>query len=311
MTREELPIAETEAGERLDKLVARRLGISRAATKRLFDEGKVKSGRRTADKGELAVAGRTIVVEAPEVKDDAGAVPDPTVELSVLLERPDVVVVDKPAGLPCAPLRGGELGTLANGIVARFPETAGIGYHAREPGLVHRLDNDTSGVVVVARTKPAWDALVLATKRGQLDKRYLAVVHDEDMPEEGTVDTPLAPHPKDKRRVLACLHPRDIAREKPRPAETSYRVLHREKGLAVVLVKAPRALRHQVRAHLAVLECPIVGDVLYGAPARPGLSRHALHASGVTYGGSKDAPAFAVESPLPAELRALVPGYVA
>ncbi len=309
MSVEEVLITEGEAGERLDKLVARRLGLSRAMTRRLFDEGKVRSGRRAADKGEPSVAGRSLHVELPDASDAEGAVPDHELSLTILLERPDVVVIDKPAGIASAPLRGGEKGTVANAVVSRFPETAGVGYHPREPGLVHRLDNDTSGVLVVARSKPAWESLVLATKRGQLDKTYLAIVEDADMPDEGLVDTPLAPHPKDKRRVLACLHPRDIAREKPRPAETRYRVVHREGGLAVVLVTAPRALRHQVRAHLAVLECPIVGDVLYGAAPRAGLSRHALHAASVSHRGSKDVPAFAVTSPLPPELSALVPRY--
>ena len=225
--------------------------------------------------------------------------------LETLLVRDDVVVVDKPPRRPTAPLRPGELGTIANALVRRFPEVTGHGHNPREPGLVHRLDNDTSGVLLAARTRAAWDELVEAMKAGRLHKRYLALVEDDDMPDSGTVDVPLAPHPKDQRRVLACLHPRDVAREKPRPARSDYRVLARGEGVALVEVEAARALRHQVRAHLAVLRCPILADTLYGAKPREGLDRHALHASRVAYEGGPVVAPFDVSSPLPDDLVAV------
>lgn len=308
MAEKSFVIDEKDRGARLDKVVASTLGLGRAAVRRLFDDGKVRVDRRRAQKGDVVEPGHTVSVQLPDVSDDAPAVAheDPAHPLVVILETPSVVVVDKPAGQPTAPLRGGETGTLANALVARFPEMAGVGFHAREPGLVHRLDNDTSGVVVAARSRAAWDALVEGTRSGALDKLYLAVCEDREMPDSGTIEIPLAPHPKDRRRVLACLHPRDVERLSPRPASTTFRVVSRAAGACLVEVRAPRALRHQIRAHLAAIDCPIVGDTLYGAKEVAGLGRHALHAASVTWKGAAGVPAFTATSELPPELAALV-----
>ncbi|MCC6645333.1 MAG: RluA family pseudouridine synthase [Polyangiaceae bacterium] len=303
MSEQTIEITDADAGTRVDKLVARATGLGRAAVKRLFDEGRVRLGRRRLDKGASLAAGARVTVELGERLDEA-AQPDDS-PLTLLLLRDDVIVVDKPPRRPTAPLRAGELGTIANALVGRFPELASHGHNPREPGLVHRLDNDTSGVLVAARTRTAWDELVEAMREGRLHQRYLALVEDDELPDAGVVDVPLAPHPKDQRRVLACLHPRDVAREKPRAARTEYRVLARGAGVALVEAEAPRALRHQVRAHLAVLRCPILGDTLYGASAREGLDRHALHASRVAYDGGPAVAPFVVESPLPEDLASI------
>lgn len=307
MSEKQFEIGPEDAGGRLDKLVGRHTGLSRSEVKRLFEQRQVRVGRRLAAKGDVVQGGETVVVTLSEQAE--GAVPEPEAPLTVLLERADLVIVDKPAAQPTAPLRPGEHGTVANALVARYPEMAGIGFSPREPGLIHRLDNDTSGVLVAARTERAFEALVTALKEGRLDKRYLAVCHDLDglLPDQGTIEIPLAPHPKDRRRVLACLHPRDVERLDPRPATTHYQVQRRVGDLVLVELRAPKALRHQIRAHLAAIRCPIAGDALYGAPAREGLTRHALHASSLTWGGSAAAPAFAVRSPLPDDLAALVP----
>jgi 23S rRNA pseudouridine1911/1915/1917 synthase len=237
-------------------------------------------------------------------------VPGPEVPLQVLLETPHVVVLDKPAGQPTAPIDPGERGTLANALVARYPEMATIGFSPREPGLCHRLDTGTSGLVLAARTEAAFVTLTRALKDGRLDKRYLVVCAAEDLPESGTIDIPLAPHPKDRRRVYACVHPRDVARLSPRPASTSY-VKIRERGpWALVEVKAAKAARHQIRAHFAAIGHPLVGDALYGGPELPGATpgaRHALHAHHILWKGDATVPVFAIESPLPADIAALVP----
>ncbi len=301
-----LIVGEGDAALRLDKLVVREVKLGRAEVKRLFEAGKVRVGRRAATKGEVLEVGTEVTLLLDDDGGDA-ATPDPELPLVILMERDDVVVADKPAGQPTAPLRNGEIGTLANALVARYPEMAGFGFSPREPGLVHRLDNDTSGVVVAARKEPAFRALIAALKQGKLDKRYLAVCHDNGLPDRGDIDIPLAPHPKDRRRVLACLHPRDIERLDPRPALSHYEVKRRGKGFALVEIRAPKALRHQIRAHLAAIECPIAGDTLYGSTLDPELlGRHALHASSVTWGGAPGAPAFTVASPLPEVLEALL-----
>ena len=142
-----------------------------------------------------------------------------------------------------------------------------------------------------------------------LGKEYLLVCASESLPDQGTIEYPIANHPKDKRRVYPCIHPRDVMRYAPRPAVTSYRVEKRVGPWALVRAEAARAVRHQLRAHFAAIEHPLAGDVLYGAPAVEGLSRHALHAARVSYDGGGDASlAFDVSSPLPADMAKLVEG---
>ncbi|MDW8249095.1 MAG: RluA family pseudouridine synthase [Myxococcales bacterium] len=310
MSEKQWEIQPEDEGQRLDKLVARKSGLSRAEVRRLFEEKRVKIGRRPVSKGDVARAGSLLVVSL--VEGPPGAIPEenPLIPLRILMERDDIVVVDKPAGQPTAPLRIGETGTLANALAGRYPEMRSLGPNPREPGLIHRLDNDTSGVLVAARIQRAYDALVEALREGKLQKLYLAICHDLDgaLPDQGSLEIPLAPHPKDRRRVLACLHPRDVERLAPRPAITYYAVKRRHGDLALLELKAPRALRHQLRAHLAAIRCPLVGDVLYGAPPREDLRRHALHASSVIWGGSAAVPAFTVHSPLPVELERLLDG---
>jgi 23S rRNA pseudouridine1911/1915/1917 synthase len=320
-----IPITETDAGARLDKLLVQKVpGLGRAGAKRLFAEGRVRliageKGRK-ASKGDVATPGEALELDLVESAQGSAAVPDPEAPLHVLLETPEVVVLDKPAGQPTAPLDPGERGTLANALLARYPELAGIGFSPREPGLCHRLDTGTSGLVLAARTEEAFVTLTRALKEGRLDKRYLVICAALDLPESGTIDIPLAPHPKDRRRVYACVHPRDVARLAPRPASTSYQKIRERGPWALVEVRAPKAARHQIRAHFAAIEHPLAGDALYGgpplpvpegatpppAPAEGEVSRHALHAHHITWKGDATVPAFAIESPLPPDLAALV-----
>ena len=320
-----IPITEADAGARLDKLLVQKVpGLGRAGAKRLFAEGRVlviagEKGRK-ASKGDVANPGEALELDLVESAQGSAAVADPEAPLHVLLETPEVVVVDKPAGQPTAPLDPGERGTLANALLARYPELAGIGFSPREPGLCHRLDTGTSGLVLAARTEEAFVVLTRALKEARLDKRYLVICAALDLPESGTIDIPLAPHPKDRRRVYACIHPRDVARLAPRPASTSYQKIREHGPWALVEVRAPKAARHQIRAHFAAIEHPLAGDALYGGPPLPvpegatvpvtpaegEVSRHALHAHHITWKGDATVPAFTVESPLPPDLAALV-----
>lgn len=319
-----ITITDVEAGARLDKLLVQLVpGLGRAGAKRLFTESRIRiftagadSRGRLAAKGDVATLADVIEIALVEDAQGSAAVPDAELPLEIVLETPEVVIADKPAGQPTAPLDPGERGTLANALLARYPEMAGIGFSPREPGLCHRLDTGTSGLVLAARTQKAFEVLTRALKAGRLDKRYLVICAARDLPESGVIDVPLAPHPKDKRRVYACIHPRDLARYTSRPASTEYTKLREHGPWALVEVKAPRAARHQIRVHFAAIEHPLVGDALYGGPPVPGLKegelgRHALHAHRITWSGDAEVPAFSVQSPLPADLEALLGGEAA
>lgn len=297
-------------GERLDKaLVSLVEGASRARVKKAIESGEVRvNGRIVPTKGAVVKADDVITFEDSALKSgDTPCVPEPDAPLSVVFASGCVLVVDKPAGQPTAPLRPDETGTLANALVGHHPELAGIGYSPREPGILHRLDTDTSGLVVVARTADAFEALRDALQNERLHKEYLLVCREENLPDTGTIEIPIANHPKDQKRVYPCVHPRDVMRYAPRPAFTRYSVEKRANGWAVVRAEAPRAIRHQLRAHFAAIEHPLAGDELYGGEKVPALERHALHAARVGFdGGDAKELAFDVTSPLPADLAALL-----
>jgi 23S rRNA pseudouridine1911/1915/1917 synthase len=227
-----------------------------------------------------------------------------------------VAVLEKPAGMPAHPLRPDETGTLANVIIARWPATREIGFARREPGLLHRLDTDTSGLVVVAKTAAAFDALRAASRDGKVTKRYLALVEGR-VAAEGRVDYPLVPHRKDPKRVEAVTpHVRLRAGTRTHEAQTRYRPV---RALSVppaavggipgeytlVEVELETAFRHQVRVHLATVGHPLVGDVLYRGPdasSELGLSRHFLHATEVVFTHPGTGEFTRVTSALPKDL---------
>jgi 23S rRNA pseudouridine1911/1915/1917 synthase len=301
-------VPDTLDGERLDKALASLVpGLSRSRAKELTEAGAVRVDGRRAGKSAVIAAGQELVI-ADDAPLDTDVAPAPDADLAatltVRLERPDLVVVEKPAGMPTAPVEPGDTGTLANALIARYPEMAGVGFRKREPGLLHRLDTETSGLVLAARTSEAFDELRRAFTDDLLDKRYLLLCDGRGLPDTGTVAHPLANHPKDRRRVMACIHPRDVARNAPRPAETSWRVIERRGPWALVEAKASKALRHQVRVHFASMEAPLANDELYGGQSLPRLTRHALHASHLGFRGAGGVRSFDVSTPLPPDLQA-------
>jgi 23S rRNA pseudouridine1911/1915/1917 synthase len=308
----ELVVPAALQGARLDKAIAELLPeLSRARVKRAVDLGAVRVNGRRLAKGATVHEGDLLRVDVAQVA-DVPAVPSPGAPLRVLLETPTIAVVDKPAGQPTAPLRPGEVGTLVNAVLGRYPElvpadnASFIGHSAREPGIIHRLDTETSGAVVVARTAASFEVLKVALREGRLQKSYLLVCAEQGLPDAGTIEFPLANHPKDQRRVYACVHPRDVMRYEPRLAATRYRVLRRTGAWALVEAHVDKALRHQLRAHFAAVGHPLAGDELYGGHVIRALGRHALHASRVTFAGEGPVEAFDVSVPLPKDIAALL-----
>jgi 23S rRNA pseudouridine1911/1915/1917 synthase len=309
MSKVEIRVTDELGGARLDKaLVALVDGASRARVKRALESGEVRVNGRRRAKGELVNAGDVITLEEAAVRSsNEAAVAEPSAELVVRHASDSVIIVDKPAGQPTAPQRAGETGTLANALVGHFPDLAGIGYSPREPGVVHRLDTDTSGLVIVARTVHAFEVLKDALQAERIVKEYLVVCASEGLPDSGMIEHPIANHPKDKKRVYPCIHPRDVMRYAPRPALTKFDVVRRAGSWALVRATAARAIRHQIRAHFASIGHPLAGDALYGEAKQTSMSRHALHASRVAFvGGTDTALTFDVRSELPSDMASLL-----
>ncbi len=284
------------AGERLDKfLVQQQPELGRQGARWLSEQGLVRVDGARAVKSRRLRAGERV-----ELFGEFGGAPppEPDAALVIALERPDLVVVDKPAGQPSAPLAPDERGSVAGALLGRYPEMRGIGYRAREPGLLHRLDTRTSGLLLAARTPAAFDVLRAALGAEQLHKRYLAIVPNA-VPDSALFAQPLAPDPGGSGRVVLAAH-QDMPGA--RPCRSALRTLERRGPWALVEINASRAYRHQVRVHLAAAGWPIAGDLEYGgSPLLEG--RHALHASQLSFDGSAQVAAFSVHSALPAELR--------
>ena len=278
----ELEIEEGEAGERIDVLVARRFPeISRARAKVLIEKGEVRvDGRRVKKSYALAVGDRVTLESLPGPV-DFHAAPDPSLALEILLETDEYVIVDKPAGIPSHPLKEGELGTLAGALVARYPEMRGVGYSKREPGILHRLDTDTSGLMLAARDEETFDELRRMLQAGEIEKRYLARCTGI-VPAPIIIDTPIANDPRDRRKVRVCTNPREIKRLGAQAARTEVLSSTPATHGSLIEVRANNARRHQIRAHLASIGHPLLGDPLYGGPPPP--PHHLLHASTLRVG---------------------------
>lgn len=279
-------VAAQDAGIRLDAWLARRVpGFSRRRALAWLEGAKVRVNGRRRSKGELVVEGDVVTLSEPPPPEAFDPIAEPDVALVLAYEDDLVVVVDKVAGIACHPLRHDERGTVANALVARFPEIVGVGYARREPGILHRLDTGTSGALLVARTQEAFAKLREALQAKQIDKRYVALVAGIVERDEGEIEVALAPHPRDPRKVLACTHERDVARYKARPATTKWKVIERieERAMTLVELSAETAGRHQIRVHLTAAGHPLVGDELYGGPAVAGIDHQLLHASRIVF----------------------------
>jgi 23S rRNA pseudouridine1911/1915/1917 synthase len=293
----ELEIEPSEEGLRLDVVLVRRVpGMSRAKAREMVEGGEIRVNGRCPRKGLRLAQGDHVVLSRAPAPTDFHAARDPQLPLRVVHEDPWIVVVDKPAGVPSHPLREHEVGTIAGALVARYPEMTGVGYRLREPGILHRLDTDTSGLLLAARDELTFETLRTALRSGQLEKRYVALVAGA-LEAGSTIELPIAPHPRDPRRVVA-----QEGAKGARPARTEILRAEPVGAFALVDVSAAHATRHQVRAHLAAIGHPLVGGTLYGGPSLPGLSRHFLHAARIALQHPHEGRSMCFEAPLPPEL---------
>jgi 23S rRNA pseudouridine1911/1915/1917 synthase len=279
-----------EDGARLDVVVARHLDISRTSAQRLVTGGAVTLGGHTASKRTIVRAGDLIGCQPPPARPGA-LVPEP-LDLHILFEDEWLLVVDKPAGVVVHPAPGHERGTLVQGLL-----THGIaGGHERRPGIVHRLDRDTSGLLIVARDEGAHRRLVEQMGRREIGRTYIALLHGRLPQDSGIIDAPIGRHVRDRQRM--SLHSAHA-----RPAVTHFAVLARTKDYTLASVRLETGRTHQIRVHFAALGHPVVGDVHYGRRPRPeGLTRQFLHATRLTFRHPIDGRDLTFDSPLPEDL---------
>jgi 23S rRNA pseudouridine1911/1915/1917 synthase len=288
-----------DARERLDHYLVR-LGWarSRRAAREMLAGGMVRVNGRVLRKGELIGGGDA--VEIAETSALAALAPDPEVKIEVLFRGPAVLVVNKPAPMACHPLRPGERGTVMNGVAAAFPEAATAGDNPREGGLIHRLDNGTSGALLVALRPPAFAALREAIRAGRIRRDYQALVAG-DLKESLQIDKSLAHDPRNPRRMIAVAPNAAGARA----AATAVEPIRRFGDFTLVSATPRTGMRHQIRVHLAQAGHPIAGDALYGGPPLDALAdgRFWLHLAEIEFRSPASGPVRA-RSPLPRDLEA-------
>lgn len=290
------------AGSRLDAFLGERLGLSRAETRRLLARGVVRVDGRARDagaKGERLLMGARVEVAPFTPRADQCILPAPELALTVLAEGPDWLALDKPPGMPVHPYREDERATAAGYAVHLRPQMQGVGEGGLRSGVVHRLDVDTSGVLLLATQDAAWRRLRRAFRRHRVAKRYRAIALG-DLEESGRVELDLRVARHRPARVAVAEPGRARAPGSVRQTRLAWRVLERLRGGCLVEVDLETGFLHQVRVSLAHLGAPLAGDRVYGpAPeADPsGAARHMLHAASLEWeevrAESPDPPDFA------------------
>ncbi len=286
---------------RVDRYVADVTGLSRSFVQRLIGDGRLTADGRRLRSNAVVAPGEVLELDVPPPEAAPHLAPDPTIEVPVVYEDADVLVVDKPAGLVVHPSPGHWDGTLVNALLARSPEgpdayggIAGV----RRPGIVHRLDRDTSGLLMVAKTDAAQTSLMAQLKARRVKKTYVALAAGAVGPTVGRIEGPIGRDPKNRQRMAIVSEGRE--------AVTGYRVRERLPGWTLLELDLVTGRTHQIRVHLAALGHPVAGDPVYGTgTSRRGpaaLDRLFLHAWRLEFTTPGDGRLVRVESPLPAAL---------
>ncbi len=308
--------AESDRGERLDRFLASRLnGLSRSRVKALIEEGQAsRDGTTVREPAEAVRPGSTYALATPPPRPASPVAQD--IPLDILFEDRDLIVLDKPAGLVVHPAPGHAEGTLVNALLGHAgDEMEGIGGEAR-PGIVHRLDKDTSGIMVVAKTQAAHEALSAAFMNRDLDREYRALCWGVPQPPEGEVNAAIGRHQTDRKRMAVV--ERGGARQ-GKHAITRYATLEAFGGAALLRCKLMTGRTHQIRVHMAHLGHPLVGDPVYlrrvpaAARALPdeareaalAFPRQALHAASLRFRHPATQAMLEFSSEPPADFQAL------
>ncbi len=302
-----LRVEENDAGERLDAWLARRIPeLSRSRIAQLLAEGRIRVNGRTPKKSERPAAGDDVEVEIPAPA-PATLAPEP-IPLDIVHEDADLLVVDKPAGLVIHPGAGNRAGTLVNALLHHVKDLSGIGGVLR-PGIVHRLDRDTSGLLVVAKNDETHRALSDALRRREVRRRYLVAAWGHLSEDELKVDAPIGRSSADRKRMAVT--------ETGRRAVTRFRRIERWPAADLLRAELETGRTHQIRVHLMQIGHPVVGDRTYGGGAERGMSgpargwarelaartpRQFLHAAELRFTHPRTGEQMRFRSPLPADL---------
>ncbi len=293
-------------GERLDRVVATVPGVAtRSQAKQLVDGGHVRVDGVVRKASHAVPAGARVVVTLPPPA--PSTVAPEALPLRVLYEDADLLAIDKPPGMVVHPAPGARSGTVVNAVLHRLGTLAGVGAPDR-PGIVHRLDKDTSGVLLIARTAAALAALGRQFRDRTVQKTYVAVVHGRVAGTSGIVDRPIGRDPRERKRM-------SVRSGGGRVAVTRWTVAERFPGATLLHLHPETGRTHQLRVHLAALGHPIVGDRVYGGRRRPPAGappllatfpRQALHAAEVAFRHPRTGEQTALGAPLPADIRTLL-----
>lgn len=303
-------VAESEAGQRLDAIVAARLPtLSRSHASRLIRAGYITVSGQIRKPGYLAKPGDVVQTEVPS-QEPVTCQPEP-IPLSILHEDRDVIVLDKSPGLVVHPGAGHKEGTLVNALLHHSPGLEGIGNNAR-PGIVHRLDKDTSGTMVVAKSSLAYEGLGRQFKLREVRKIYLALVYGEVGKTAGVINLPIGRHPKHRKKM-------SIKSRQSRPTETRWQVKDAFAEVTLLEIDLRTGRTHQVRVHCAAMGHPVVGDATYGKKRRwqkvlsrktivalKTARRQMLHAWQLTFMHPRTGQMMHFESPLPSDMASVL-----
>ncbi|GAC1468937.1 MAG: RluA family pseudouridine synthase [Chloroflexota bacterium] len=291
-------VSPPDAGARLDSVVVRHLdGISRALAHALIEQGRVRVNGSSVKASKRLATGDAVEVEV--VVPPSLSVEPESIPLRIVYCDDDLAVVDKPAGLVVHPAPGHAGGTLANALVALFSLTSEAGFTEARPGIVHRLDKDTSGLMVVALSVRAQKSLQEQIASRSAQRRYVALASGQIDPPTGIIDAPVGRDPKNRLRMATY----GIA---ARSARTRYDVIEALAGFTLLTATLDTGRTHQIRVHFAAIGHPLAGDKTYGGPPLPGLARQFLHANELVLSSPSTGEEMRFSSPLPADLTAVL-----
>lgn len=302
MSGQRLELTLHEEGERIDRALSTAVpDLSRTQIQRMLKEGQITVNGTAVKPNFRLEGGEQVVVTLPPPA-ETGIIPQP-IPLDIRYEDDDMLVVNKPAGMVVHPSMGHETGTLVNAVLGHCPDLAGIGSEIR-PGIVHRLDKDTSGLIVVAKSDHALAYLQAQFKDRTVGKLYLALVEGHIQPPAALIDAPIGRDPRQRKKMAVISSQGSL---QARPAQTEYRTLTSYDDFTLVECTLYTGRTHQIRVHLAYVGYPIVGDRIYGRRRqRIPLRRHFLHAAELRLKRPSDEEEMHFTAELPPELQAIL-----